>query len=38
MAVGVIEGGLAVITSASAQKRRANRQPSFAPLQARILP
>jgi hypothetical protein len=29
--VGVTEGGLVVITSASAQKRRANRQPSFGP-------
>jgi hypothetical protein len=31
MAVGVIEGGLAVITPASAQKQRANRQSSFGP-------
>jgi hypothetical protein len=31
MAVGVTEGGLAVITSASARKRRANRQSSFGP-------
>jgi hypothetical protein len=31
VAVGVTEGGLAVITSASAQKRRANRQSSFGP-------
>jgi hypothetical protein len=31
MAVGVIEGGLAVITSASARKRRTNRQSSFGP-------
>jgi hypothetical protein len=29
--VGVTEGRLAVITSASAQKQRANRQPSFGP-------
>jgi hypothetical protein len=29
--VGVTEGGLAVITSASARKRRANRQSSFGP-------
>jgi hypothetical protein len=29
--VGVTEGGLAVITSASAQKQRANRQSSFGP-------
>jgi hypothetical protein len=31
LAIGVTEGGLAVITSASAQKRRANRQSSFGP-------
>jgi hypothetical protein len=31
MAVGVIEGRLAVITSANARKRRANRQSSFGP-------
>jgi hypothetical protein len=31
MAVGVFEGGLAVILSASAQKQRANRQSSFGP-------
>jgi hypothetical protein len=31
VAVGVTKGGLAVITSSSAQKRRANRQPSFGP-------
>jgi hypothetical protein len=31
VAVGVTEGGLAVITSASAQKWRANRQSSFGP-------
>jgi hypothetical protein len=31
LAVGVTEGGLAVITSASARKRRANRQSSFGP-------
>jgi hypothetical protein len=31
VAVGVTEGVLAVITPASAQKRRANRQPSFGP-------
>jgi hypothetical protein len=31
VAVGMTEGGLAVITSASAQKRRANRQSSFSP-------
>jgi hypothetical protein len=31
MAVGVTEGGLAVITSASAWKRRTNRQPGFGP-------
>jgi hypothetical protein len=29
--VSVTEGGLAVITSASAWKRRANRQSSFGP-------
>jgi hypothetical protein len=29
--VGVTEGGLAVITSASAQKQRANRQSRFGP-------
>jgi hypothetical protein len=29
--VGVTEGGLAVITSASARKRRADRQSSFGP-------
>jgi hypothetical protein len=29
--VGVTEGGLAVITSASARKQRANRQSSFVP-------
>jgi hypothetical protein len=29
--VGVTEGGLAVITTASAQKQRANRQPNFGP-------
>jgi hypothetical protein len=29
--VGVTEGGLAVITSASAQKQRANRRSSFGP-------
>jgi hypothetical protein len=39
VAVGVTEGGLAVITSASARKRRANRQIKLWPhLQARILP
>jgi hypothetical protein len=31
MAVGVTEGGLAVITSANAGKRRAIRQSSFGP-------
>jgi hypothetical protein len=31
LAVGLTEGGLAVITSASARKRRANRQSSFGP-------
>jgi hypothetical protein len=31
VAVGVTEGGLAVITSASGQKQRANRQSSFGP-------
>ena len=31
MAVGVTEGGLAVITSVNARKRRANRQSSFGP-------
>jgi hypothetical protein len=31
MAVGVTEGGLAVITSANARKRHANRQSSFGP-------
>ena len=31
MAVGVTEGGLAVITLASARKRRTNRQSSFGP-------
>jgi hypothetical protein len=31
LAVGVTEGGLTVITSASARKRRANRQSSFGP-------
>jgi hypothetical protein len=31
MTVGVSEGGLAVITSANARKRRANRQSSFGP-------
>jgi hypothetical protein len=31
MAVGVTEGGLAVITLANAQKWRANRQSSFGP-------
>jgi hypothetical protein len=31
MAVGVTEGELAVITSASARKRRANHQSSFGP-------
>jgi hypothetical protein len=31
VAVGVTEGGLAVITSADARKRRANRQSSFGP-------
>ena len=31
MAVGVTEGGLTVITSANARKRRANRQSSFGP-------
>jgi hypothetical protein len=31
VAVGVTEGGLAVITSASTRKRRANRQSSFGP-------
>jgi hypothetical protein len=31
MAVGVSEGELAVIMSASARKRRANRQPGFGP-------
>jgi hypothetical protein len=29
--VGVTKGGLAVITSASAQKQRANRRSSFGP-------
>jgi hypothetical protein len=39
MAIGVTEGGLAVITSASTQKRRANRQIRLWPhLQARIFP
>jgi hypothetical protein len=31
VAVGVTEGGLAVITSASARKKRANRQSNFGP-------
>jgi hypothetical protein len=31
MAVGMTEGGLAVITSANARKRRTNRQSSFGP-------
>jgi hypothetical protein len=31
MAVGVTEGGLEVITSASARKQRANHQSSFGP-------
>jgi hypothetical protein len=31
MEVGMTEGGLAVITSANARKRRANRQSSFGP-------
>jgi hypothetical protein len=31
LAVGVTEGGLIVITSASTQKRRANRLSSFGP-------
>jgi hypothetical protein len=31
MTVSVTEGGLAVITTASAQKQRANRQSSFGP-------
>jgi hypothetical protein len=31
MVVGVTEGGLAVITSARARKRRTNRQSSFGP-------
>ena len=31
MAVGVTEGGLAVITSARARKRRTNRKSSFGP-------
>jgi hypothetical protein len=31
MAVGMTEGGLAVITSANAWKRRTNRQSSFGP-------
>jgi hypothetical protein len=31
MAVGVTEGGLAMITSANARKRRTNRQSSFGP-------
>jgi hypothetical protein len=31
VAVGVTKGGLVGITSASARKRRANRQPSFGP-------
>jgi hypothetical protein len=31
MTVGVTEGGLAVITSANARKRRTNRQSSFGP-------
>jgi hypothetical protein len=31
MAVGVTEGGLAVITSANARKWRTNRQPGFGP-------
>jgi hypothetical protein len=31
VAVGVTEGGLAVITSADARKRRANRQSNFGP-------
>jgi hypothetical protein len=31
VAIGVTKGGLAVITSASARKRRANRQSSFGP-------
>jgi hypothetical protein len=31
MAVGVIEGGLMVITSANARKQRANHQSSFGP-------
>jgi hypothetical protein len=37
--VGVTEGGLAVLTSASAQKQRANHQSKFWPhLQAHFLP
>jgi hypothetical protein len=31
VAVGVTEGGLAVVTSASAQKQRTNHQSSFGP-------
>jgi hypothetical protein len=31
VAVGVTEGGLAVITTTSAQKQRANRQSNFGP-------
>jgi hypothetical protein len=31
VAVGVTEGGLTVITSASARKQRTNRQPGFGP-------
>jgi hypothetical protein len=31
MAVGVTEGGLAMITSTNARKRRTNRQSSFGP-------
>jgi hypothetical protein len=39
VAVGVFEGGLAVITTASARKQHANRRSNFGPtLQARILP
>jgi hypothetical protein len=35
--VGVTKGGLAVITTASAQKQRANRQPNFVPT-CRLVP
>jgi hypothetical protein len=39
MVVGMTEGGLAVITSANARKRRANHQSGYWPhLQAHILP